>query len=114
MELQKIAKLVQKFICGLDENDFEIDKVSWALNFANDLSISSLFIYDSRVSSLEEGISRKIGNGSAAVLLEIYWVDDNYELWSQSTSSYHLTQERLELIKEIMSCLDEYNNEVLP
>ena len=114
MELQKIAKLVQKFICGLDENDFEIDKVSWALNFANDLSISSLFIYDSRVAWLEEGINRKTRNGSVAVLLEIYWFDDRYELWSQNTNSYHLTQERLELIKEIMSCLDEYNNEVLP
>ena len=114
MELQKLAKLVQKFISGLDENDFEINRVSWALDFGRDLSINSLFIYDSRVAFLEEGISRKPKNGNPAILLEIYWSDDNYELWSQNTSSYHLTQERLELIKEIMSYLDEYNNEVLP
>ena len=114
MELQKIVKLIQKFICGLDENDFEIKRVGWALDFGRDLSINSLFVYDGRVSALEEGISRKVGNGSPAILLEIYWCGDSYELWSQSTSSFHLTSERLELIKEIMSCLDEYNNEVLP
>lgn len=111
MELQKLAKLVQKFIGGLDKDDFEINKVRWALDFGRDFSVDSLFIYDSRISSLEEGISIKPKDGNPAILLEIYWFDGNYELWSQSTASYHLTQERLELIKDIMSFLDEYSHE---
>lgn len=114
MELQKIVKLIQKFICGLDENDFEIDKVSYCIEFGIDLSINSVFIYDTRVSALEEGISRKLSNGEVARICEFYWNGDEYEFWATNTYNFKLTVDRLDLVSAIIECLNDYNNEVLP
>lgn len=114
MELQKIVKLIQKFICGLDKNDFDIDKVSYCIEFSVDyLSINSVFIYDTRVSALEEGISRKLSNGEVARICEFYWNGEEYEFWASNTHSFNLTMDRLDLVSAIIDYLNQYNNEVL-
>lgn len=100
--------------CHALANDFEIDKVSYCIEFGIDLSINSVFVYDTRVSALEEGISRKLSNGQVARICEFYWNGDEYEFWASNTYNFNLTMDRLELVSAIIDRLNDYNNEVLP
>ena len=77
--MKKITKLIQEFISGIDIEDKR--GILIAVELAQDTSINSIMVYNSKVSDMDCGLSYKDKNGLKCKLFEIIWQDDNFEFW---------------------------------
>lgn len=111
--MKKITKLIQEFISGIDIEDKR--GILIAIELAQDTSINSIMVYNSKVSDMDCGLSFKDKNGLKCKLFEIIWQDDNFEFWfCDFILEMKLNPPRLDLMKEIINEMNRYNNEVLP
>ena len=111
--MKKITKLIQEFIDGTDMGERKKDLLM-AIELGNDLSISSIMIYDCRQSNIDCGLSWKDKEGNTCKIFEIIWQDDNFEFWFESSQlEMKLRPDRLELMAKIIYEMNRYNDEVL-